>query len=291
VAPFAPGGGADTQARILSEKLVPRLGQPIVIDNRAGANGSIGMEMVARSPADGYTIIIATVGTWAVHSHLYKLSYDVLTDFAPIIHLSNIPAVLVVHPSLPVKTVKELIALARQRRGELNYGSVGIGGLSHIATELFTFMAKIKMTHVPYKGASLALIDLIGGHVDLMINTTTATVPHINSGKLRPLATTGAVRVPVLSFVPTIAEAGIPGYEASSWSAIGAPARTPPTIIERLNREFAAILKMPDIQERHAAFGAVITGGTPEQFYNVLKSELAKYGKLVKDAGIKGEGV
>ncbi len=289
VVPFPPGGTADIQGRMLAEKLAQRLGQPVVIDNRGGANGIIGMEIVARAPADGYTIVLATVGTWAVHPYLYKLPYDVLKDFAPIIHVATTPVVLVVHPSVPVKTVKQLIALARQRPGELNYGSVGVGGLFHISAELFAFMTKIKMTHVPYKGGALALTDLIAGHIHLMFNSTLVAAPHIKSGKVRALATTGAKRVAALPDLPTIAEAGVPGYEGSTWSAIGAPARTPRAIIERLNKELAAILQMPDIQERHAAAGSTITGGTPEQFHDYLKSELAKFGKLVKEAGIKGE--
>ena len=289
IVPFPPGGTADIQGRMLAEKLTQRLGQQVVIDNRAGANGIIGMELVARAPADGYIIIIATVGTWSVHPYLYKLPYDVLKDFAPIIHIATTPAVLVVHPSVPVKTVKELIALARQRPGEINYGSVGVGGLFHISAELFAFMAKIKMTHVPYKGGALALSDLIGGHIHVMFNSTIVTIPHIRSGKVRALATSGAQRVAVLPDLPTIAESGVPGYEASTWSAIGAPARTPRAIVERLNKELAAVLQLPDIRERHAAAGSTITGGTPEQFHEYLKSELAKFGKLVKEAGIKGE--
>jgi len=289
VVPFPPGGTADIQGRMLAEKLAQRLGQPVAIDNRGGANGIVGMEIVARAPADGYTIVIATVGTWAVHPYLYKLPYDVLKDFAPIIHVATTPVVLVVHPSVPVKTVKELIALARQRPGELNYGSVGVGGFFHISAELFAFMTKIKMTHVPYKGGALALTDLIGGHIHLMFNSTIVTAPHIKSGKVRALATTGAKRVAALPDLPTVAEAGVPGFEGSTWSAIGAPARTPRAIIDRLNKEFAAILQMPDIQERHAAADATITGGTPEQFHDYLKSELAKFGKLVKEAGIKAE--
>ncbi len=289
VVPFPPGGTADIQGRMLAEKLAQRLGQPVVTDNRGGANGIVGMEIVARAPADGYTIVIATIGTWAVHPYLYKLPYDVLKDFAPIIHVAATPVVLVVHPSVPVKTVKELIALARQRPGELNYGSVGVGGFFHISAELFAFMTKIKMTHVPYKGGALALADLIGGHIHLMFNSTLVTAPHIKSGKVRALATTGAKRVATLPDLPTIAEAGVPGYEGSTWSAVGAPARTPRSIIERLNKELNVILQMPDIQERHVAADATITGGTPEQFHDYLKSELAKFGKLIKEAGIKAE--
>ncbi len=289
VVPFPPGGTTDIQGRMLAEKLAPRLGQPVVVDNRGGANGIIGMEIVARAPADGYTIVIAVVGPWAVHGYLYKLPYDVLKDFAPIIHVATTPGVLVVHPSLPVKTVKELIALARQRPGELNYGSAGVGGFFHISAELFAFMTKIKMTHVPYKGPAAALTDLVAGRIHVMFNSAIVTIPHIKSGKVRALATTGAKREAALPDLPTVAEAGVPGYENSTWTAMGAPARTPRAIIERLNKELGAILQMPDIQERFAAGGSTVTGGTPEQFHDYLKSELVKFGKLVKDAGIKAK--
>ncbi len=289
VVPFPPGGTPDIQGRMLAEKLAPRLGQQVVIDNRGGANGIIGMELVARAPADGYTIIIATVGTWSVHPYLYKLPYDVLKDFAPIIHVATTPGVLAVHPSVPVKTVKELIALARQRPGDLNYGSSGIGGFGHMSAELFSVMTKTKMTHVSYKGLAHALTDLVGGHIQVSFNSALPTVPHIQSGKVRALATTGTARLAILPDLPTVAEAGVPGYENSTWSAIGAPARTPQSSIERLNKEFAAVLQMSDIKERYAAAGSTVTGGTPEQFHDYLKLELTKFDKLVKEAGIKGE--
>jgi len=289
VVPFPPGGTPDIQGRMLAEKLAPRLGQQVVIDNRGGANGIIGMEIVARSPADGYTIIIATVGTWSVHPYLYKLPYDVLKDFAPVIHVATTPGVLAVHPSVPAKTVKELIALAKQRPTELNYGSSGVGGFGHMSGALFALMTRIRMTHVSYKGLAHVLTDLVGGHIQVSFNSALPTVPHIKSGKVRALAATGARRMAILPDLPTIAEAGVPGYENSTWSAIGAPARTPQPIIERLNKEFMAVLRMPDIQERYAAAGSTITGGTPEQFHDYLKSELAKFGKLIKEAGIKAE--
>ncbi len=289
VVPFPPGGTADIQGRVLAEKLADRLGQPVVTDNRGGANGIIGMEIVARAPADGYTLVIAVVGPWAIHPYLYKLPYDVLKDFAPIIHVATTPGALVVHPSVQAKTVKELIALARQKPGALNYGSAGVGGFFHISAELFAFMTGIRMTHVPYKGPAAALTDLVGGHIQVMFNSAIVTVPHIVSGRVRALATTGAKRIAALPDVPTVAEAGVPGYESSTWTAMGAPARTPRPIIERLNRELAAILQLPDVQERYAAGGSTATGGTPEQFRDYLQSELAKFSKLIKEAGIKAE--
>lgn len=290
VVTFAPGGTTDIQARMLVEKLAPRLGQQILIDNRGGAGGNIGMEIVARAPADGYTLVISVIGTWAVNPHLYKLPYDVQKDFAPVIHVATTPGVLVIHPSVPVQSVKELIALARKRPGELAYGTAGLGSFTHISAEMFGVMTGVRMTHVPYKGSGPATADLIGGHIQLSFSSAVPALPQIQAGKLRALATTGAKRLAVLQALPTVAEAGVAGYESSTWTAIGAPARTPHAIVERLNREVAAVLQLPDIQERSAAMGSVITGGTPEWFQDYLGAELVKYGKLVKQAGIKPEG-
>jgi tripartite-type tricarboxylate transporter receptor subunit TctC len=290
VVTFAPGGTTDIQARMLIEKLAPRLGQQVLIDNRGGAGGNIGMEIVARAPADGYTLVITVVGTWAVNLHLHKLPYDVQKDFAPIIHVATTPGVLVIHPSVPARSVKEFIVLARKHPGELAYGTAGLGSFTHISAELFGVMTGTKMTHVPYKGSGPATADLIGGHIQLSFSSAVPAMPQIQSGRLRALATTGTKRLAVLPELPTVAEAGVTGYESSTWTAMAAPARTPQAVIERLNREVNAALQMPDIQERSAAMGSVITGGTPEWFQEYLNSELAKYGKLVKQAGIKPEG-
>lgn len=290
IVPFPPGGTTDIQARMINERLGAKLGQPVVLDNRGGANGAIGMEITARAPADGYTMIISTVGTWAVSPHLTKLPYDVQTDFAPLLHMATTPGVLIVHPSVPVKNVRELIALARQRPNELTYGSSGIGGFGQMCAELFAVTANIKMTHVPYKGSAPSLIDLMGGHIQILFNSALPTMPHIKSGKMRALATTGAKRMSILPELPTIAEAGLKGYENSTWSGLGMAARTPQPIIDRLNREINAILLLPEVQEAARADGSMITGGTPEQFREILKSELAKFGKLIKQAGIKGDG-
>ncbi len=284
-----PGGTPDIQVRMLAEKIAPRLGQQIVVDNRPGANGNIAMGMVARAPADGYTLIIATVGTWALNPYLYDLPFDVQKNFAPIIHVATTPAVLVIHPSLPVKSVPDLIALARQRPEELNYGSAGIGGFGHVCAELFSLMTKTRMTHVAYKGSAQALVELAGGHIQVLFNSAIVTVPQINSGRVRALATTGTERLAILPNLPTVAEAGVPGYENSTWSAIAAPARTPQSIIDRLNAEFDAALRLADIRERYAADGSLVTGGTSQWFGDYLKSELAKFGKLVKESGIKIE--
>jgi tripartite-type tricarboxylate transporter receptor subunit TctC len=289
VVPFPPGGTPDLQARMLTEKLAPRFGQQVVIDNRGGANGIIGMDIVARSHADGYTLVIGTVGNFTVHPHLHKLPYDPLKDFAPIIHIGTTPGAVVVHPSVPVKSVKELIELARARPGELNYGSAGIGGFGHMCAALFNVMTKTKMTHVSYKGLAGALTDLIAGNIQVSMNSALPTLPHIKSGRVRGLATTGSRRLDILTELPTVAEAGVPGYENTTWSAIAAPARTAQAVIERINREFASVLGLPDTRERFSAAGTTITGGTPEQFLAYWKSELAKYGKLIRDAGIKAE--
>ena len=289
VVPFVAGGPTDIQGRLLGEKLAQRLGQQFIIDNRGGAGGNIGMEIVAKAPPDGYTIVIATVGTWAVNPHLYKLPYDVLKDFSPIIQVSTSPAVLVVHPSVPVKNVKELVALAKSKPGQLNYGSSGVGGLGHISGALFCLMSGTKMVHIPYKSSAPSLTDLIAGQIEVLFNNAISTVPHINSGKARALAVTSIKRMPALPELPTLDEAGIKGYDNSSWSAVGATAGTPKDIIAKLNSELAAILKTPDIQEKSAAVGADIIGGTPEQFGDYLKSEIAKFARVVKEAKITAQ--
>lgn len=287
VVPFPAGGTPDVQSRMLAEKLSQRMGQPVVVDNRGGAGGVLGMEIVARAPADGYTITNATVGSWAVTPHLYKLPYDVLKDFAPVIQVATTPGVLVVHPGVAVKSVQELIAAARAKPGELNYASGGTGGYSHISAELFNYMAKVKMTGIPYKGAAPAMNALVGGHVQVMFNTAITTLPHVKAGRLRALAVTSLKRMTSVPELPTVAESGVPGYENSSWTGVGVPARTPQAIVQRLNSEFTAVLHMPDIQERHTSGGSVIVAGTPEQFRDYLRAEYAKFGKLVKEAGIK----
>ncbi|MFZ9150214.1 MAG: Bug family tripartite tricarboxylate transporter substrate binding protein [Burkholderiales bacterium] len=287
IVPFVPGGPTDIQGRMLGEKLAQRLGQQVLIDNRGGAGGNIGMELTAKAPPDGYTIVIATVGTWAVNPHLYKLPFDVVKDFAPIIQVSTSPGVLVVHPSVPAKSVKELVALARARPNELNYGSSGVGGFGHISGELFTLMTNTKMTHVPYKSSAPSMTDVMAGQIQVLFNNAIATVPFVQAKRVRALASTGAKRLAVLPDLPTIAEAGVAGYENSSWSAVAAPAGTPAPILGRLHKEFTGILAAPEIQKRHADVGAQIIGGTPEQFHAYLKAEVDKFGKLVKSAGIK----
>ncbi len=289
VVPFVAGGPTDIQGRMLGEKLAQRLGQQFIIDNRGGANGNIGMELTAKSAPDGYSIVIATVGTWAVNPSLYKLPFDVTRDFAPIIQVSTSPGVLIVHPSVPVKNVKELIALARARPGKLDYGSSGVGGFGHISGALFALMTRIEMVHIPYKSSAPSLTDVMAGQIQVLFNNAISTVPYIKAEKVRALAVTSIKRMPALADLPTIDEAGVKGYDNSSWSAIGTPAGTPKEIIARLNGEVSAILKLPDIQDRSAAVGAVIIGGTPEQFGDYLKSEIAKFARVVKDAKISAQ--
>jgi len=287
VVPFVPGGPTDIQGRMLGEKLGQRLGQQVIVDNRGGAGGNIGMEITARAPADGYTLVIATVGTWAVNPFLYPLPFDVVKDFSPITQVSTSPGVLAVHPSVAAKSVKDLIALAKEKPGSLNYGSSGVGGFGHISGELFTLMTNTRMTHVPYKSSAPSLTDLISGQIQVLFNNMISTTPHVKANRIRALATTGAKRSPALADIPTVAESGVPGYENSSWSAVAGPAGMPKPLVARLHKEFVDILKLPDIAQKHVDVGAEIIASTPEQFHAYLKSEVAKFGKLVKAAGIK----
>lgn len=289
VVPYVAGGATDITARQLGEKLSQRLGQPVLIDNRGGAGGNIGMEFAAKSPPDGYTILLSAVGAFAVNPHLYKLNYDAIRDLAPIILVSTSAGVMAVHPSVPVKSVKELVSLAKARPGELNYGSSGVGGFGHVSAALFTMMSGTKMVHVPYKSSGPALIDLMAGHIQLLFNNAISTVPQIKAGKVRALAVTSIKRSRAVPELPTIDEAGVKGYDHPAWSGIAAPADTPKEIIAKLNSEFNAILKLPDIQQKNAAVGSDIVGGTPEYFGEYLRSETAKFGRVVKEAKITAE--
>ena len=245
VVPFVAGGPTDIQGRMLGEKLGQRLGQQFIIDNRGGANGNIGLELTAKAPPDGYTIVIATVGTWAVNPSLYKnMPFDPVKDFAPIMQVSSSPGVLVVHPSVPVKNVKELIALAKAKPGKLDYGSSGVGGFGHISGALFCLMTKTEMVHIPYKSSAPSLTDLIAGQIQVLFNNAISTVPFIKSGQTRALAVTSLKRMNALPDLPSLDETGIKGYDNSSWSAVAAPAGTPKEIITKLNTELNQILKL-----------------------------------------------
>jgi tripartite-type tricarboxylate transporter receptor subunit TctC len=291
VVPFAPGGGGDLVARTVAVKLTESLGQPVVVDNRAGAAGSIGAEIAARSPPDGHTLLLGSNGPLAINPSLYaKLPYDAARDFAPVSLVTIMPFVLVVHPALPVRSVKELIALARSRPGELNYGSPGNGSSTHLANELLKSMTGMKIAHVPYKGVAPAATDLISGQIQMMSGDLSTLVPHIRSGRMRALAVTSSRRSAMLPDTPTVAESGVPGYEASGWFGVLVPAGTPPYIVQRLNSAMLKGLAAADARERLAAFGGEVAPGTPEQLATHIRTEGAKWGKLIRALGLKPEG-
>jgi tripartite-type tricarboxylate transporter receptor subunit TctC len=288
IVPFAPGGASDVSARITAPKFGEMLGQPVVIENRAGANGIVGTEVTAKSPADGYTVLMATNGTHAVNISLYpKLSYDPLRDFVPITEVVSLTNILVVHPSLPVKSVKELIALARSKPGELNYGSGGNGGTPHLSGELFKSMAKIDLTHVPYKGGGLSTTALLSGEVAMTFNTMLTSINLIKSGRLRPLGVTGAKRSPLMPNLPTIAEAGVPGYEASTWYGLVAPAGTPKHVVGRLHTGMVKALGVPEVRHQLVSQGADPVGNSPAEFESIIRADIVKWAKVVKASGAR----
>jgi tripartite-type tricarboxylate transporter receptor subunit TctC len=287
---FAPGGGTDTTTRAIAPKLSAALGQQIIVDNRPGAAGNIATELVAKSPPDGYTLIMGTIAALAINPGLYgKLPFDPLRDLAPISNGVDSTNVLVVHPSVPAKTTKEVIAIARSKSGGLNYGSSGVGGTGHLAGELFNVMAGTKIVHVPYKGGGPAMIDLIGGQVHMVFATAATAIPQIKAGKIRAIAVTTAKRAVALPDVPTISESGLKGYEANNWYGLLAPAKTPRPIIDRLHKEFTAALVLPDVKEFLLSQGLEPSPSTPEQFGAYIKSETAKWAKVIKASGAKAE--
>jgi tripartite-type tricarboxylate transporter receptor subunit TctC len=289
VVPFAPGGPVDTLGRAMQPKLAEALGQQIVIDNRAGAGSTIGTDVVAKSPPDGYTLLL-TSSSIAINPSIYpKMPFDAARDLAPISQISTSSLIVVVHPSVPVRSVKELIALARARKGELVYASSGTGSAPHLAVELFAAMTGTKMVHVPHKGAAPATLDLLAGNVALMFNNLISAVPNVQSGRLRALAVTGSTRTPALPELPTVAESGVPNYEASTWYAMFVPANTPAPIVERLHRDVAAVAKSAEIRKQLTAVGIDPVGGTPEQLAKYLRSELLKWGKVAKASGAKAD--
>jgi tripartite-type tricarboxylate transporter receptor subunit TctC len=288
VIPYPPGGASDVTARELGAKLATALGQSVVIENRPGANGIVALEYVAHQPGDGYTLLMANLGPNAINPAIYsKLPYDPIKDFTPIMLTTLVPQILVVNPNVPVKSVPELIALARSQPGKLDYASAGNGASNHLSAELFDSMAGIDMRHVPYKGDTPAMTDVMAGTVAVMFPTAIAANPHVKSGKLRALAVTSKRRIPAWPDLPTVAEAGVPGFEAVSWGGVMAGPNTPPEIVARLHAELAKIMKMPDIVEKLSGLGAEIVAGTPEEFAAYLKAEIAKWTKVARDANVK----
>ena len=281
IAPAAPGGATDILARILSAKLYESWGQIVQVDNRPGAGGVIGSEIVARAPSDGYTLLMALTTHVTNPVLQVKLPYDTLQDFAPVSMVAVVPAALLVHPSLPVRSVKELVALARARPGELDYGTSGIGTAAHLAALLFSSMTGIRMVHVAYKGGAPAIYDLLGGQISLMFGSTASGAPHVHAGKLHALAVTSPRRSPALPRVPTMVEAGLPDFEAMAWFALLAPARTPGTVINKLNSEVVAVLQRREVAERLKGLGAEVQSSTPGELDDYIRAEIVKWRKVI----------
>ena len=289
ISPYPPGGGNDTLARILGEKLGDQMGQRIVVDNRPGANTIIGTEMLAKSQPDGYTLIILP-NSFATNPSFYsKLPYDTMKDFAPIGQIAQSPQMLVAHPSVPVKTLKDVLVLAKAKPGQLSYGTSGNGSSGHLAGLLLSMMTGVQLTHIAYKGTAPAVNELVGGHIPLMMSSMLATLPHVRAGKLRIIALTTAQRSRAIPEVPTIAEAGVPGYEATLWYGVLAPARTPEAIIKRLNAELATSLKHPDVVEKLSTQAVEPHHTSPEQFATLIRTELTKWAKVIAATGVKAD--
>jgi tripartite-type tricarboxylate transporter receptor subunit TctC len=286
---YTPGGAADILARAVGAKLTEAWGQSVVVENRAGAGTNIGSEIGAKSAPDGYTLFMPTVAN-AINVSLYpKLAYDPVKDFAFVTNIATVPGIVVVHPSVPARNTKELIALARAHPDQLRHGSTGIGSPHHLAGELFKTMAGIKMIHVPYKGASPALVDVVAGHIEVYFGAFVSVLPYVKSGRLRPLGVTSLTRVPVLPDVATIDEQGLKGFETGSWFGVAVPVATPREIVNRLHAEVVRIIKLPEVYERIASEGAAFVGDTPEQFTAFFRAEIVKWGKAVKASGAKPE--
>jgi tripartite-type tricarboxylate transporter receptor subunit TctC len=289
IVPFAPGGSNDIMARLLSQHFTESLGQPIVVDNRPGASGIIGTEVVAKAPPDGYTLLMMSV-TLAVNPSIrQKLPYDTRKDLLPITLVASAPLMLVVHPSLPVKSVKDLIGYAKANPGKLNFASGGPGTTPHLAGEMLKSMAGLEMTHIPYKGGGPALTDLVGGQVQLMLENIPSTLPHVKAGRLRALAVTGLKRSALVPELPTLDEAGLKGYEIVGWNGLFAPAGAPQHVVTRIHGETVKTLAKPEVKERLATLGAEGVGSSPEEFAKFFEAEISKWAKVVKEAGLKPE--
>lgn len=290
VIPFPPGGPTDIVGRAAARKIEEAFGQAAVIENRGGAGGTVGAEFVARSPADGYTLIVGSLSTHGISPSLYpRLGYDVIRDFSHVTLLALVDNFLVVHPRVPAKTLRELIDYAKRNPGKLNFGSVGIGGASHLMAEMINSMAGIRTVHVPYKGAAPATAALLGGEVDFFLSGIPALLPHVKAGRVRAIANTHSRRSPLAPEVPTMIESGLPGYDVSTWYVMSAPAGTPREIVNRLNSVVVKGLRAPETLESFAQMGAEVMGTTPEQTVEFLRNEIAKWAKVVKASGAKPE--
>ena len=290
VVAFPPGGGTDLVARTIAPRLAERLAQQVVVDNRPGAGGNLGTEIVAKSAPDGYTMLMGSVGPLAINASLFaRMPFDPLKDLAPVTLAASTPNVLVVHPSLPVTTVRELIALARARPGAINFASSGQGTPAQLAGELFNSMAGVKMVHVPYKGAAPALADLLGGQVQVMFSTMPPALPHVTAGRLRALAVASLRRSPAAPELPTLDETALPGFEATTWHGVMVPAGTPDAVVARLHHDIVAVLRLPDVAERLSTQGAEAIGSSPEEFASYIRSETTKWAKVVRASGAKVE--
>ncbi|MCW5605653.1 MAG: tripartite tricarboxylate transporter substrate binding protein [Burkholderiales bacterium] len=287
VVPFAPGGATDITGRTLSLKMAQSFKQTVIVENRTGAGGVIGAETVAKAAPNGYTVLIATPAEIAILPHMQKMPYDPLRDFAPVSLATASPLILVVHPSLPVKSVKDLVALVRARPGQLSYGSAGTGGVHHLAGELLKVTYKLDMVHVPYKGIGAVIPELLGGHMPMTFSSMPPSMPHVRSGKLRALGVAATKRSPAAPEVPTMTEAGAPDFVATNWFAYFAPTGTPPAVIDRLNVEINRVLKLEDVKEKLVTLGLETVGTTPEELGSFVREESQKFGKLIKAAGVK----
>ena len=288
IAPFAPGGGTDFIARVAAQKLTEATGQQFIVDNRPGAGGSLGAELGAKAPPDGYALTLIA-GSYAVNPSMFKLAFDPVNDITPLIQMSQGPLLIVSHPSLPAKTAKDLIALAKSRPGNLLYASSGQGSIVHLATEYFADMAGIKMIHVPYKGTGPAIVDTISGQTQLLWGSIAPTTPHVKSGKLKPIAVTTMKRVEAFKDVPTVNESGLKGYDVVLWHGLVGPKNLPRPIVDRLNGELNKILKNKDMQDKLAGDGVSAAGGTPEQFGTLIKKDIDMWRRVVQKAGVKAE--
>ncbi len=290
VVPFPAGGSTDIMARLTAQKMTEALGQQVIVDNRGGAGGIIGTDMVAKAQPDGYTLLMSSSITHTAGPSLSKKTpYNVLTDFAPVTQTASVPLMFVINPSVPARSIKEFVALAKAKPGGLNYASPGNGTSGHLAAELFKSLAGINVVHVPYKGGGPALTDLIGGQVQMLIISAVAALPQVKNGKLRALALTSLKRSPALPDIPTVAESGLPGYEVILWYGIFLPAKAPRAIVQRLNQEIVMIMNTPEMRARLAPEGGVAVGNTPEQFQEVIKADVKRWAEVVKNAGISAD--